>query len=109
MSTNSCTSPIPVEAIVRAKNSMMLTTAVLANAVLILLEICRTVNMRMPLKYGLFVLVRIATANPATDQKNKNVPTTMSAAAKSPWMHKKSRIVAFFSQGGEGGACLSGF
>ena len=88
---------------------MMLTTAMLANAVFILLEICRTVNMRMPLKYRPFALVRIAMTNPATDQKNRNVPTTMSAAAKSPWMHKKSRIVAFFSQGGEEGACLSGF
>ena len=51
------------------------------NAVFTLLATWRVVNMARPLKYTPGVRSSAATAKPAADQKNRNVPATMSAVA----------------------------
>lgn len=63
------------------KNSMTHTTDSDRNAVFTLLAIWRVVNMARPLKYTPRVRSTTAMTKPATDQKNKNVPTSMSAVA----------------------------
>ena len=63
------------------KNSMTHTVDSDRNAVFTLLATWRVVNMARPLKYTPGVRSSAATAKPAADQKNRNVPATMSAVA----------------------------
>ena len=77
---------MPTELMVNAKNNIMETTLMLANAVLILLESWRTVKHDNLRKYTCGMRCKSAVAKPATLQKNRNVPTIISAVAiqKSP-------------------------
>ena len=54
----------------------------LAKVVLILLEICRVVNMVRPRKYTLGVRCSTVVAKPATLQKKSTVPTTINVVAR---------------------------
>ena len=72
---------MPVENTVSEKNSMMHTTDSDTNAVFTLLAIWRIVNIMRPLKYTPRVRSITAMAKPASDQKSRNVPTTMSVVA----------------------------
>ena len=73
--------PMPLENTVMEKNSSTHTAHSERNAVFTLLATWRTVNAVSPRRYTPRSRVSTAMANPASDQKNMSVPTSMATVA----------------------------